>query len=169
MADATVAWHWAVAGAAITGGACWLGYRRIYNKVAVPPRLAADLTRDANNVMAQLDAALSRGRLLPSQSSRDALCAMGDYLSMLKLLSKHKLGLQPSLMDLEKKICRALGRQIFSGGHAFGGGGDGGGGGGGDGGGGDGDGGGGGDVVSGGGDDRPTAIHFPSLTTWEYM
>jgi hypothetical protein len=161
MADAAVPWHWAVAGAAITGGACWLGYRRIYNKVAVPPRLAADITRDANNVMAQLDAALSGDRLLPSQSSRDAVCAMGDYLSMLKLLSKHKLGLQPSLMDLEKKICMALGRQLFSGGHAFGGGSDAGGGGG---------GGGGGDaVVVVGSDDRPAAIHFPSLTTWEYM
>ena len=94
MAKPALPWLWAVPCAAIAGGACWLGYQAICNKMVEPASHAADLPCAAANVIAAFDRTL-KGELPPSHASQGALCAMTDSLSILRLLAKGKLGLKP--------------------------------------------------------------------------
>lgn len=94
MAKPALPWHWAfVPCAAIAGGACWLGYKAICNKMVEPATHAADLPCAAANVIAAFDRTLKDE--LPSHASQGALCALTDRLSILRLLAKGKLGLKP--------------------------------------------------------------------------
>ena len=98
MAKPALPWHWAfVPCAAIAGGACWLGYKAICNKMVEPATHAADLPCAAANVIAAFDAfdRTPKDKLPPSHASQGALCALTDRLSILRLLAKGKLGLKP--------------------------------------------------------------------------